>query len=384
MALKTLRLSPQLESALSSGHPWIYRNHLPTHSLKTGEWVRLEAGKANALGVYDADSAIAIRLFQTSGMPDRQWVHHKVKQALDLRMLLDINQTDAYRLIYGESDGLPGIIADRYGRFVVIKTYSSSVEYLLEDLVWALAKEIKLKGIVWRREKRLEPLWGELPPPEVTISENGLKFIANLYEGQKTGLFLDQRENRQTLRALVKEKTVLNLFSYNGGFSVYALAGGAKHVTGVDISPAANKDAERSVVLNSFSKHHHEAVTADVFTLLQTYGQAGKIFDVVVVDPPSLAKDKSSRHSALRAYKKLNSQALKCLKPGGLLLSSSCTSQISEPEFKKMLAEACAESNLVAQIIHEAGHALDHPVPLHFPEGRYLKFVVMRILKPSN
>jgi 23S rRNA (cytosine1962-C5)-methyltransferase len=342
--------------------------------------VRLEAGKAKAVGVYDADSAIAIRLFQVLAQPERNWIYQTVKQALELRTLIDTDQTDAYRLIYGESDGLPGIIADRYGRYVVIKTYSKSTERLLDDVVWSLTKELKLKGILWRKEKKLEVLWGELPPPEVTVRENGLQFIANLYEGQKTGLFLDQRENRQTLRTLASDKTVLNLFSYNGGFSVYALAGGAKHVTSVDIAPAANKDAERNVSLNGFSKEQHEAVTADVFTFLQTYAQQGKTFDVVVVDPPSLAKDKSSRHGALRAYKKLNMQALKCVKSRGLLLSSSCTSQVSEPDFKKMLTEAATEAKVTAQVIHETGHALDHPVPLHFPEGRYLKCVVMRAL----
>jgi 23S rRNA (cytosine1962-C5)-methyltransferase len=384
MSLKTIRLNPQLESALASGHPWIYRNHLPKHTLHNGEWTRLEAGKASAIGLYDAESAIAVRLFPSLTMPDRAWVQRKVKEALELRNIIahnDTNPTDAYRLIYGEGDGFPGIVADRYGRFVVIKTYSSSVDELLEDVVWALGKELKLKGIAWRKERRLEPLWGELPPPEVTISENSLKFIANLYEGQKTGLFLDQRENRQTVRGLSQEKTVLNLFSYNGGFSIYALAGGAKHVTSVDIAAAANKDAERNTGLNGFLKSQHDTVTADVFTLLDTYVQAGKTFDMVIVDPPSLAKDKTSRHTALRAYKKLNLQAMKCVKPGGLLVSSSCTSQVSEPDFKKTLAEAATEAKVIAQVIHEAGHALDHPVPLHFPEGRYLKFVIMRVLQ---
>ena len=279
MALKTLKLNPQLETALASGHPWIYRNHLPTHHLKTGDWIRLEAGKASVLGVYDADSAIAIRLFQNTNFADRNWVHYKVKQALELRTLIDTAQTDAYRLIYGESDGLPGIIADRYGRFVVIKTYSKSIEQLLEDVVWSLVKELKLKGVVWRKDKRLESLWGDLPPPELTINENGLKFIANLYEGQKTGLFLDQSENRQTLKGLAKEKTVLNLFSYNGGFSVYALAGGAKHVTSVDIAAAANKDAERNISINGFARDQHHAVTA---MCLRFYKAMGRMKNVLM------------------------------------------------------------------------------------------------------
>jgi 23S rRNA (cytosine1962-C5)-methyltransferase len=257
--------------------------------------------------------------------------------------------------------------------------YSSSVEVILPDVVWALSKELKLRGIAKRTERGLESLWGDLPPPEVTVKENGLSFIANLHEGQKTGLFLDQRNNRQTVRTLAKDKTVLNLFSYNGGFSVYALAGGATHATSVDIAGAANRDAERNVKLNGFEESSHEALTADVFEMLESYNKTSKSFGMVILDPPSLAKDKKNRYGAIRAYRKLNMQAMKCVKPGGLLVSSSCTSQVSPTDFKDMLKEASQEAGVTAQIIHEAGHALDHPVPLQFPEGLYLKFVVMRL-----
>jgi 23S rRNA (cytosine1962-C5)-methyltransferase len=378
MSLKTLNLGKNLENALRSGHPWIYRNHLPQHNVRNGEWVRLEAGRASAIGLYDAESQIAIRLFSEDVIPNRAFIHERVKQALELRKLVS-DDTDAYRLIYGESDFLPAVVADKYGRYVVIKTYSSSVEPILPDVVWALSKELKLRGIARRTERGLESLWGDLPPPEVNVKENSLTFIANLYEGQKTGLFLDQRENRQTVRILAKDKTVLNLFSYNGGFSIYALAGGATHVTSVDIANAANRDAERNVKLNGFDESKHETLTADVFEMLESYTKTRKTFDMVVLDPPSLAKDKKNRYGAIRAYKKLNIQAMKCVKPGGLLVSASCTSQVSSAEFKDMLKEAAQEANVQAQIIHEAGHALDHPVPVNFPEGLYLKFVILRL-----
>jgi 23S rRNA (cytosine1962-C5)-methyltransferase len=378
MSLKTLNLGKNLENALKSGHPWIYRNHLPQHNAKHGEWVRLEAGRASSIGLYDSESQIAIRLFSEDITPNRAFIHERVKQALSLRELIT-DDTDAYRIIYGESDFLPGIVADKYGRFVVIKVYSSSVEVILPDVVWALSKELKLRGIAKRTERGLESLWGDLPPPEVTVKENGLSFIANLHEGQKTGLFLDQRNNRQTVRTLAKDKTVLNLFSYNGGFSVYALAGGATHATSVDIAGAANRDAERNVKLNGFEESSHEALTADVFEMLESYNKTSKSFGMVILDPPSLAKDKKNRYGAIRAYRKLNMQAMKCVKPGGLLVSSSCTSQVSPTDFKDMLKEASQEAGVTAQIIHEAGHALDHPVPLQFPEGLYLKFVVMRL-----
>jgi 23S rRNA (cytosine1962-C5)-methyltransferase len=378
MSLKTLNLGKNLENALKSGHPWIYRNHLPQHNLRHGDWVRLEAGRASSVGLYDAESQIAVRLFSEDLIPNRAFLHERVKQALSLRELI-ADDTDAYRLIYGESDFLPGIVADKYGRFVIIKVYSSSVEVILPEIVWALSKELKLRGIAKRTERGLESLWGDLPPPEVTVKENDLSFIANLYEGQKTGLFLDQRNNRQTVRTLAKNKTVLNLFSYNGGFSVYALAGRATHVTSVDIANAANRDAERNVKLNGFEESSHEALTADVFEMLESYTKTRKTFDMVILDPPSLAKDKKNRYGAIRAYKKLNVQAMKCVKPGGILVSSSCTSQVSPADFKDMLKEAAQEANVNAQMIHEAGHALDHPVPVVFPEGLYLKFVVLRV-----
>ncbi|MGL4610647.1 MAG: class I SAM-dependent rRNA methyltransferase [Trueperaceae bacterium] len=381
MSLKTLNLGKNLENALRSGHPWIYRNHLPHHNARNGEWVRLEAGRASSIGLYDAESTIALRLFSEDTVPNRSFIHERVKQALELRKLIS-EDTDAYRLLYGESDFLPGVVADKYGRYVIIKTYSSSVETFLPDVVWSLSKELKLRGIARRTERGLESLWGDVPPPEVTVTEHNLKFIANLHEGQKTGLFLDQRENRQTVRTLAKDKTVLNLFSYNGGFSVYALAGGATHVTSVDIANAANRDAERNVKLNGFDESQHEALTADVFEMLESYHKTRKTFDIVVLDPPSLAKDKKNRYGAIRAYRKLNVQAMKCVKPGGLLVSSSCTSQVSPTDFKEILKEATQEANMGAQIIHEAGHALDHPVPLQFPEGLYLKFVVLKITRP--
>jgi 23S rRNA (cytosine1962-C5)-methyltransferase len=380
MSLKTLNLGKNLENALKSGHPWIYRNHLPQHNARNGEWVRLEANRASAIGLYDAESQIAVRLFSEDVLPNRAFIHERVKQALELRKLIG-DDTDAYRIIYGESDFLPALVADKYGRYVVIKTYSSSVEVILPDVVWALSKELKLRGIARRTERGLESLWGDLPPPEVNVKENGLTFIANLYEGQKTGLFLDQRENRQTVRGFAKDKTFLNLFSYNGGFSVYALAGGATHVTSVDIANAANRDAERNVKLNGFDESSHEALTADVFEMLESYNKTRKTFDMVILDPPSLAKDKKNRYGAIRAYKKLNVQAMKCVKPGGLLVSSSCTSQVSPADFKEMLKEAAQEANVQAQIIHEAGHALDHPVPVNFPEGLYLKFIVLKIMR---
>jgi 23S rRNA (cytosine1962-C5)-methyltransferase len=378
MSLSTLRLDSKLEPALASGHPWVYRNHLPPHALRPGDWVRLEAGRAAAVGRYDADGAIGVRLFDWDGaVPDREWLRERVRSALALRRLVPAD-TDAYRLLNGEGDGLPGVVADRYGRFVVMKHYAPSLAALLPDVAWAIAREVKVKGVLWRREGGLEALHGELPPPEITVREHGLSFIANLYHGQKTGLFLDQRDNRQTVRALAAGRSVLNLFSYSGMFSVYALAGGAKSARSVDVAAAALHDAERNAALNGVADAH-ETVQADVFAALQALAEAGERFGMVIVDPPSLGSGKVGRHAALRAYERLNAAALRCVEAGGLLVSSSCTAQVSPADFLAVLARGAQSAGVRAQVVHEAGQPADHPVPLAFPEGRYLKFVVLRV-----
>ena len=341
--------------------------------------MRLEAGKASAYGLYDAEGAIGVRLYSRAEVPGSAWLQTRVDEALSLRDVIS-DDTTAYRLLYGEGDSLPGIVADRYGRYVVVKTYAESAETVLPDVVKALSKALKLRGISRRTSAGVTPLWGENPPPEVTVSENGLTFIANLYEGQKTGLFLDQRVNRQTVRGFARGKSILNLFSYNGAFSVYALAGDAAHVRSVDIAEAANRDAERNVALNGLDESKHETVTADVFELLKRYAIKQERFDLVILDPPSLAKNKQSRRAALRAYERLNAAALRCVVPGGLLVSSSCTAQVSPTDFHTVLSEAATRARVRLQVIHEAGHAPDHPVPVHFPEGRYLKFVIGRVL----
>ena len=381
MPLSTLSLSPKLEPALASDHPWVYRNHLPKHSLRTGDWVRVEAGSAHRVGLYDDGGAIALRLFSKEQVPDRAFVEARVEDALALReAFTDQEVTNAYRLLFGEGDFLPGVTVDLYERYAVLQTYAKSVEVIVPDVVKALSKHLKLRGIVQKTSNGLDALYGKLPPPELTIKENGLDLIANLYEGQKTGLFLDHRDNRATLERVCEDKTVLNLFSYTGAFSLYAARGGAAQMTSVDVADAANRDAERNFAMNGFSGQEHEFVTADCFDLLETYAKEKRQFDVVVLDPPSLARNKKSKFAALRAYKKLNALALRCVKPGGLLASASCTSQVSPEDFKGVLGDAASSANVRLQIVHEAGHAPDHPVPASFPEGRYLKFVMGRSL----
>lgn len=380
MAFPTLTLSPKLEFAVFSGHPWIYRDHLPfEHDLETGEWVQVIAGKAKAYGLYDDSSPIAIRLFGREE-PLPGFITERVHAALELRAMLFDKTTNAHRLISGEGDFLPGITVDRYERYAVVQTYADCLETILPEVVRALSKgSFPLKGIVRRVDGVMEVLWGELPPPELTILENGLKIIANLYDGQKTGLFLDHRDNRALLGRLANGKTVLNLFAYTGAFSLYAARGGASKISSVDIAPAAMVDAKRNFALNGFDPTEHDFLAADCFTLLEKYVKEGKTFDLVILDPPSLARSKDNRYAAARAYKKLNLLALRCVNDGGMLASASCTSQISPEHFKEILLEAALDARRRLQILQENGHAPDHPVPVAFPEGRYLKFVLTRV-----
>jgi 23S rRNA (cytosine1962-C5)-methyltransferase len=380
--MKTIALPKQLETALASGHPWLYRNRLPARpALEHGEWVRLEAGRAAAVGLYDRDGQIAVRLFATACEPDDAFWQMRVDEALALReAALAGQQTTAYRLLYGEGDYLPGITADRYGRHVVMQASSSSVAALLPQVAKALARRLKLRGIAWRREDGLQPLWGELPPPEVTVSENGLKLLANLYEGQKTGLFLDHRDNRARLERYCQGRRVLNLFCYSGAFSLYALRGGAAHLVSVDSAAAALEDAKRNFALNGFDANAHAFVKADVFELLEAYAQAGRAFDLVVCDPPTLARSRAKRHAALRAYARLNTLAIECVASGGLLATASCTAQVSAEAFRDVLAGAATAASRRLQLLFEGSQGADHPVPAGFPEGRYLKFALARVL----
>lgn len=386
MAVPTLNLGVGLETALASGHPWIYRNHLPRNELVGGEWVHLVAGRSQAFGLYDADGAIGVRLFARDAVPDRAALHRRVTEALALRSTLTASSaepggTNAYRVLNGEGDYLPGITADRYGRFVVMRAYASSVSRLLPELARHLSSALPgLKGVVEHGEGGLTPLWGSLPPPEESVRENGLRFVADPYRGMKGGLFLDQRENRNLVRALAADKDVLNLFAYTGTFGTYALAGGARSVLDVDVAESAVAEAARAAARNGLDVDRQRAMVADVFELLPKLAERGRRFGLVVLDPPSLARRAEQRRRAQRAYLRLNRWAFALVEPGGLLATSSCTAQVSPESFQRVVGEAALAAGVRAQLIAERGQASDHPVPAGFPEGRYLKFLVYRVL----
>ncbi len=378
----SLELSPALKSRLSQGHPWVYDNQVPgAPDIPSGTWVRVRCGGFSSFGLWAAQGAIAVRLFSQRGVPDADWVADRVSEAWSLRAPVRSAATSAYRWIYGESDGLPGIVVDLYGEFALIQTYTESVEGLVPWVADALHAHAALQGILWRpKDGELGSLWGRLPPGDLTVEEQGLLFHADLFAGQKTGLYFDQRDNRRTLASWSEGQTVLDCFCYVGAFSLYALRGGAKSVVACDAAAGAVQSAQRNFLLNGFDPDQHTFLIQDCFELLEHFSRDGRQFDIVILDPPSLARSRQSRRAAERAYVRLNRLAVGCVRPGGLLASASCTSQVSPEAFRRALAEAARRAGRRLLILHDAGHPLDHPVPAHFPEARYLKFVVSRVL----
>lgn len=403
MSVPEIQVDQALKNRLAQGHPWIYRNHVRDGArLRSGQWVRVRCGGLTAYGLWDAASAIAVRVFSRVAPPDAAWVGERVWEAWEGRAPIrdGATATTAYRWVYGEGDGLPGLVVDRYGDYAVIQTYAESLQTIVPAVAAALrACDPDLRGVALRERPldddpaaaedrapsddappRIRALWGEAPPADLVVQEHGLYFHADLYRGQKTGLFLDHRENRHTVEGLAGGRSVLNCFAYTGAFSLYALRGGAAEVVSADIGKGLAEAAAANLALNRIDQTRHSFATEDCFALLDAYAKGARRFQMLILDPPSFARQKSNLHAALRAYARINSLALRCLEPGGLLVSASCTSQVSPEQFRGILADAAAQAQTRLQIVHEAGQPGDHPVPAGFPEGRYLKFVVARAM----
>jgi 23S rRNA (cytosine1962-C5)-methyltransferase len=375
---------------VASGHPWIYRDNLPPHRVPDGAVVKVVSNGAHAYGVYAAEGAIGVRLFGAAA-PDGTLVAQRTTDAIALRKALVDAGTDTYRVVNGEGDYLPGIVLDRYGRYGILKSYAPGLQAVAEQVAAEAGRTLRLRGVAQRSlssgdpdTARLQPVWGELPPPHLTVTENGLRFEVDLEHGQKGGAFLDQRENRALVRGVAAGARVLNLFAYTGGFSVYALAGGATSVVSVDIAKPALATIDRTLALNDLDAAQHTSLVADVFEYLPRAAEAAEAadhYDLVIVDPPSLANSAEQRRRAQRAYLRLNRDAFRLVEPGGLLATASCTAQVSPETFRQVVSEAARAAGVRAQVVAERGHAVDHPVPVSFPEGRYLKFLLLRVLR---
>lgn len=347
--------------------------------------MHVRCGRFDGYALWDAESPIALRVFSRKQQPDAAWVKARVDDAWQLRQRLLPPETNAFRLLFGEGDGLPGIVVDVYAGYAIVVSYSSALAQVVDWVVQALSERSELRGVCERTTRRkdraseLKHLTGNQPPSLVMVKEHGLTYEVDLEAGQKTGLFLDHRDNRHFLRGLARGCSVLNLFSYTGAFSVSCAAGGASQVTSVDIAAPAIAAAARNFEHNGIASERHEGVASDVFEFLERAKQAGRRWDLVIADPPSFASSRAELFGALRAYKKLHAACLAVLSPDGLYAAASCTSQVSPDAFRQTVAEAAARSHRLT-VVHEAAHAPDHPYGIGHLEGRYLKFVLCRAL----
>lgn len=382
-----IQLPKFLQAELTAGHPWIYRNHIPAgFTAETGTWIQAICGDISVWGLWDADSQLALRIYSRTGPLDAAQVAARVKSAWQLRQALLSSETSAYRLINGEGDGMPGIVVDVYGPYAVVATYGLAVQTLLPLVVAALKQVLSPAGILVRRMTADEggpasPQWvhGEPAPSDLQIMEHGVHFFADLMQGHKTGLYLDQRENRQTLGQFSRGARVLNLYAYTGAFSVIAALSGARHVTSVDIAAPALQRAQDNFRLNRLDPAQHQFLVRDCYDFLKASAAANDEYDTIICDPPSMAHSRAQLDDALRAYTLLNALGLRLVRDGGFYAASSCTAQVSPELFRQMLVQSARRVGRDAQIVHEAGHAWDHPVKLAHAEGRYLKFVILRV-----
>lgn len=387
-----LVLFPRAAAAVRSGHPWVYADSVKSQNRagETGELAVMYDRKDRfmAIGLYDADSPIRVRILHC-GKPatiDRDWWLGKARVCLARRQGIVLRQgTDGARLINGESEGFPGLVADIYDGTLVVKIYAASWLARWEGIEDVFREVFLPRQVILRLSRNItayaagmgftEGFRGEPGEETVVFSENGILFEAAVRAGQKTGFFLDQRDNRSRVEQLAADRDVLNVFSFTGGFSLYAARGGARSVTDLDISRHALDSAARNFSLNpSLAAVERHAVQADAFKWLE---ESAESYDLIITDPPSLAKRESEREGAARAYARLNLAALRRLRPGGILVAASCSAHVSAEEFSHALEGALRDSGRPWRELWRARHAADHPAA--FREAEYLKAVCVEL-----
>ena len=390
-----LPLRKDLARHLRAGHPWVFRRAVEAapRALEAGAVVDVvEDDRFVARGYYDPHSAISVRILTRDAAEaiDAAFWRRRVRRAAALREALVVGTT-GYRLVHGESDGLPGVVADRYAGHAVLKLHSAGLTPHRARIVDALREEVPgLAGIYGRDEiprdeeddgvaPKGRVLWGAEPPERIEIDEHGMRLLVDVRRGQKTGLFLDQRENRRLVRDLARGRAEgLNLFGYTGGFSVAAALGGLRHVVTVDQDADALKLARENFRANGLDPADHAFAAGDAFEWLRRYRAEGRTFDLVVCDPPAFAKSQKAVEGALAGYAALNRAALQVLAPGGLLVTASCSARVSADQFQDAVKEGAAKARLEVLLVEERHQPPDHPVSPQFREGRYLKCLVYR------
>jgi 23S rRNA (cytosine1962-C5)-methyltransferase len=387
-----LFLKKDRDAPVRRRHPWIFSGAIErTEGDEEARGVvDVFDRKSNwlARGLYNPKTQLRVRLLTwRKEAIDQSFFLRRLSQGLALRTEQLAGFTNAYRMINGEGDFLPGLIIDRYADYFVCQFLTAGMDGFKADIVAALSDLSNAKGVFERSEGRvreeegIEPrigvLVGESPPDTIEINERGNKFLVDVKRGQKTGFFLDQRDSRAFFATLARDRTVLDCFAYTGGFSVYALTGGAKEVTTFDSSYPALELAERNLELNGYSEREGDLIKGDAFAYLK---ELDHNFDLIVLDPPSLAHKRGDIDSATGGYKFLNLHALKHLQAGGFLLTFSCSQHMSADLFQKVVFGAAVDAGREVTIVKRLGHPVDHPVSLYHPEGEYLRGLVLRVV----
>jgi len=395
------------QKAVLRRHPWIFSGAIKTVTGDPADGdlvaVRGERGEFLARGYWNSQSAICVRLLSwDEGQPlDEAFWRERLRRAIAARQPLNRIAAQgtpaAYRLVNAENDGLPGLVVDRYGAWLVIQALTLGIEVRKQMLAGLLGELAQPAGIYERSDvdvrakEGLPPSTGLLagsPPPEhIEIDENGRRFLVDVRAGHKTGFYLDQRENREIIGDWFRwdeqaaEREVLNAFAYTGGFAVYALGGLARRVINVDTSAEALKLARRNISLNGYALDDDDFVEGDVFSVLRYWREQGRQFDMIILDPPKFAHSARQVESAARGYKDINLLAFQLLRQGGVLATFSCSGAISSDLFQKIVFAAAVDARCDAQIVRWLSQASDHPVALTFPEGAYLKGLLCRVWK---
>jgi 23S rRNA (cytosine1962-C5)-methyltransferase len=394
--MKSLKLKSGRDLSLKRRHPWVFSGAVQKvdGDPKPGETVEIISadGKWLARGAFSPQSQIIARAwtFREEEQVGEVFFRRRLEQAVAARGHLAAGgQASACRLCYAESDGLPGLIIDRYAGWLVVQFLSAGSEFWRGAILAQLGEMFPGLGIFDRSDAdvrakegldpRTELIKGTDPAKLIEVSEAGIKFLVDIMSGHKTGFYIDQRDNRALLKNYSDGKDVLNCFSYTGGFGLFALAGGAVSVHNIDTSAEALELASRNFQLNSFDPGNYSMDAADVFTALRKFRDSARQFDIIILDPPKFVASASQMDGGTRGYKDINLLALKLLKPGGMLFTFSCSGLVGADLFAKIISDAAVDASREVQVVHHLYQATDHPVSIHFPEGLYLKGLACRV-----
>lgn len=395
--MHSVKLKKGKEKAVRQMHPWVFSGAIDQIKGKPENGDIIMVNDSNnsflAYGFFNDKSRVAVRLLEWNQETeiDESWWRKKIKTAVKHRDSLNSKGTNTYRLIFSEADFLPGLIVDRYADFLSVQILTSGIERIKGVILDELQQLLKPKGIFDRSDASARAhegmdassggiLMGSEPPEFVKVKENGVLYQVNIAEGQKSGFYCDQRDNRKWVAEYAKGQRVLDCFSYSGGFSLNAISKGAKEVISVDSSALALETLKRNIESNNFTETPHRLIQSDVNKQLRVFREENEKFDLIILDPPKFAPSRSAITKASRAYKDLNRMAMLLLNEGGILATYSCSGAVDMSMFKQIIAWAALDAGKEVQFIQQFSQAADHPVRSSFPEGEYLKGLLCRVM----